>query len=241
MYSYSGVFAGVTLSFCFLHEGTASFYGGDLTPCAFSENCIRIPPSECAEWQGRWGMKDPAYAEYVLSCSYACDALMRRDRIVFHGAAFRWHQRAWLFSAPSGTGKTTQLKNWQRLFGGEMEIMNGDKPILELCADGHVLVRPYPWKGKEGLGRDDITAPLGGIILLRQDRENRIARATPARLPEAFSGAIIPALPTRRTCSTPPGSWRGSCASPRYGFCGTWATRTPPASPIGRCAGRAFE
>ena len=188
MYSYSGVFAGVTLSFCFLHEGTASFYGGDLTPCAFSENCIRIPPSECAEWQGRWGMKDPAYAEYVLSCSYACDALMRRDRIVFHGAAFRWHQRAWLFSAPSGTGKTTQLKNWQRLFGGEMEIMNGDKPILELCADGHVLVRPSPWKGKEGLGRDDITAPLGGIILLRQDRENRIARATPGQAARSLFG-----------------------------------------------------
>ena len=176
MECYTGEFGGVKLSFRFHFQETAAFYGEALQSCNCSEHGIEIPESERLEWMTQWKLTDPIFAEYMLSCSYACDALMNRDRMVFHGASFLWRGRAWLFSAPSGTGKTTQLRNWERLYGEEITILNGDKPILELCGDGSVLVHPSPWKGKEGLSRDDIRAPLGGIILLRQDGENQITR-----------------------------------------------------------------
>ena len=178
MYCYTGRFAGVLLVFNFRYEKTADYYVGVLHPCTNTENGIIIPKKACEEWMQRWHIVDPAYAEYVLSCSYACDSLMKKNRIIFHGATFLWHKKAWLFSAPSGTGKTTQLLNWKRIFGDEIVILNGDKPILELCEDGSILTHPSPWKGKEGLGRDDLIAPLGGIIYLRQENENRITRMT---------------------------------------------------------------
>ena len=89
-----------------------------------------------------------------------------------------WNGKAYFFSAPSGTGKTTQLRLWKKLFKDEVEIMNGDKPILEIT-DTSILVHSSPWKGKEKMGRDDITAPLGGIIFLRQDQCNVIQRLDP--------------------------------------------------------------
>ena len=53
--------------------------------------------------------------------------------------------------------------------------MNGDKPVLG-AIDGKIMVYPSPWKGKEGLGDDSLSAPLGGIIILEQGKENRIER-----------------------------------------------------------------
>lgn len=197
MYCYSGTFAGHLLSFCFQYQETATFYGNALLPDSCSDNCVHIPQTVLANWQKQWKVEDPAYAEYVLSCNYACDALMHRDCIVFHGASFLWHDKAWLFTAPSGTGKTTQLRNWETLFGREIAILNGDKPILQLCADGSILVHPSPWKGKEGLGKDDIIAPLGGIILLQQARENHIRRMDPSEAVRLLFGRSYSTFSTK--------------------------------------------
>ena len=176
MYYYKSRLAGVETTFAFHHEKTVAFYRGTLQPCEPCSTCIVVPPESIEHWQRHWSITDPAYVECLLSCHYACDALMHARRVVFHGASFLWRGRAFIFSAPSGTGKTTQLKLWKENFGTEIEIMNGDRPILEVLDSGGVLVHPSPWKGKENMGRDDLTAPLGGIIVLRQDRSNRMER-----------------------------------------------------------------
>lgn len=196
MYCFTGTFAGAELLFAFHYRETAAFYGEALLPCSRGEHCIVIPSEDIALWQDRWRIPDPAYAEYVLSCSYAGDALMKENRAVFHGASFLWRNRAYLFSAPSGTGKTTQLRLWKSLYGSEMEILNGDKPILEVCQTGEILVHPSPWKGKENLGRDDIIAPLGGIIILRQDGQNSIVRVPPSEAAGKLFGRLYAAFST---------------------------------------------
>ena len=189
MNCYTGCFAGIPLCFSFHHQAAAGFYGDVLHACAPRSDCIAVPPEEIRLFMKRWSGPDPAYMEYTLSCSHACDVLMRDRRVVFHGAAFLWHGRAYLFSAPSGTGKTTQLKLWKEMFGAEVEILNGDKPILELT-DRDVLVHPSPWKGKEGLGRDDLVAPLSGIVLLQQDSSNSIAPISGAEAAAKLFGRI---------------------------------------------------
>ncbi len=111
--------------------------------------------------------------EYHLLHLPVSNALLPFDRCVFHGTAILWRDKAWLFSAPSGTGKTTQYRQWRRLYRSEIRIINGDKPILQLCDDGTIMVHPSPWKGKERMGCM-LKAPLGGIIYLEQGKENTI-------------------------------------------------------------------
>ena len=113
--------------------------------------------------------------EYFLLHLVVSNALLPFNRCVFHGTAFLWHDKAWLFSAPSGTGKTTQFRQWRRLYRDEVKIINGDKPILQFCDDGTIMVHPSPWKGKERMA-SMLKAPLGGIIYLQQGKENTIER-----------------------------------------------------------------
>lgn len=136
---------------------------------------LSVTPEELAAARSAYapGSAD-AYIEFMELCVKASDALLAYDRAVFHGAAFRWRGKAWMLTAPSGTGKTTQYLRWKALCGADVQIINGDKPVLAF--DGkNITVCPSPWNGKEGMGQR-ISAPLGGIILLRQSGENRIRR-----------------------------------------------------------------
>ena len=180
MYDYSGILADTKLYFGFHYSDTAAYYGDTLTASPYiQEDRIIVPVEDIKEWMHRWNVRQAAYSEYVCSCSYACDRLLKSRRMVFHGAAMLWNDQAYIFSAPSGTGKTTQLKLWEKLFPAETTILNGDKPILDAGNPEKIMVYPSPWKGKEGYGRDDIIAPLGGIILLRQAAENSIKQLEP--------------------------------------------------------------
>lgn len=53
-----------------------------------------------------------------------------------------------------------------------------DKPFLSFH-DDEIILHPSPWAGKECLSQK-ITAPLGGIILLEQSKENKISRLNPS-------------------------------------------------------------
>lgn len=106
--------------------------------------------------------------------SKVSDVLLDTGCCMFHSLAFLWRDRAWLFTAPSGTGKSTQYFLWKRQFGSELRVINGDKPFLSVRGEKPEIL-PSPWKGKEKIA-NNIRAELGGIILLRQSRENRIRR-----------------------------------------------------------------
>lgn len=70
----------------------------------------------------------PEQVEYLELGPRVCDALLPYGRILFHGAAILWRGRVWVFTANSGTGKTTQYMLWKLCFGSEIKILNGDKP-----------------------------------------------------------------------------------------------------------------
>ena len=176
---YSGMFAGKELCFAFRHPETAAYYASWLRPCEPAENAVRVPPSDCEIWIRDYGMLDDGNTEFGMSVYRASDALISSDRCVIHGAAMLWRGKAWLFVADGGTGKSTQLRLWKELYGDEVRIMNGDKPVLFFADDGAVTVHPSPWKGKEEWGDDSLSAPLGGIILLRQGSENKIVSCSP--------------------------------------------------------------
>ncbi len=150
-----------------------------------AEKPLRVIPGESSEEPAEYltEKKNAFLMEAELSrlIERTGSVLLEYDRCIFHGTAFIWHQKAWIFTAPSGTGKSTQYVLWKDRYGNELSILNGDKPILEFGNDESVTVHPSPWKGKERMGTLQ-SAPLGGIIYLRQGIRNCVERL---QMPEA--------------------------------------------------------
>lgn len=63
--------------------------------------------------------------------------MMRRDALVLHCAYMQREGKAILFSAPSGTGKTTQATLWEKHRG--TRVVNGDKALIRRV-DGYAAV-----------------------------------------------------------------------------------------------------
>jgi len=141
-------------------------------------HCVSVGKSEYDDWIKMGNTRRDGFAEYSLLGCRTSEYLMNFNRFVFHSVAIRWHNRAWLIAAPSGIGKTTQYLNLNKMYPDEITIINGDKPIIELCNDGTAFVHPSPWTGKEHYGGAD-GAPLGGIFFLKHG-ENAIAEMQPS-------------------------------------------------------------
>ncbi len=115
----------------------------------------------------------------IESCESLCiyraigEQLPHFDRFVFHGAAIEYGGNAYLFTAPSGTGKTTHINLWKQYLGDKVDIINGDKPIIK--AGNISTVYGTPWAGKEGYQRNT-SAPLKAICILKQGKENKITK-----------------------------------------------------------------
>ena len=98
---------------------------------------------------------------------------------MLHAAFIRWQEKGILFTAPSGTGKSTQADLWEKYEGAE--ILNGDRAGLR-CIEGCWTAFGLPLAGSSYIYRNE-SAPADTIVVLRQSPENRIRRLGPA---EAF-------------------------------------------------------
>ena len=68
-----------------------------------------------------------------------CDRMPFYDMFLMHAAVVAVDGVAYIFTAPSGTGKTTHTMLWKKHFGDRAVIVNGDKPLIRL-QDGKVYV-----------------------------------------------------------------------------------------------------
>lgn len=118
------------------------------------------------------------YAEVL--CLYRCIAkqLPKFGCFVFHGAAISYGGKGYLFTAPSGTGKSTHIRLWRQYIGNSVDIINGDKPILKITQDS-CFVCSTPWAGKENWQKNRIL-PLGAICLLNRGTNNTISKENPS-------------------------------------------------------------
>lgn len=96
--------------------------------------------------------------------------------LMLHAAFIRWQGQGILFTAPSGTGKSTQAKLWEKY--EHAETINGDRAGVRLEKSGW-KVYGLPYAGSSGIYRNE-AAPLTAIIALRQAGENKIRRLTEA-------------------------------------------------------------
>ena len=102
--------------------------------------------------------------------------LLQFGGLMFHASAIAYEGKAYLFSGPSGVGKSTHTGLWQEAFGEKVQFINDDKPALR-CLNGRWYVYGTPWSGKSGINQN-IKVPLGGICFLKRGAENCIRRLT---------------------------------------------------------------
>lgn len=115
-----------------------------------------------------------SYLETLALYRKMAEQLVQEDVILMHGAVVAVDDRAYLFTAKSGTGKTTHIRRWLEAFGSRAVVVNGDKPLLRI-KDCGVTVYGTPWDGKEHLSRN-IALPLKAVCILERSEQNRIER-----------------------------------------------------------------
>ena len=127
--------------------------------------------------------KDP-FLERATIQRRVADRLLDRDTLMFHGSTVAVDGKAYLFTGPCGTGKSTHTRLWRELFGQRAIMVNDDMPFLQVTAEG-VLAYGSPWNGKHGLSAN-VCVPLQGICFLQRGTENRICPITPAQGKDAL-------------------------------------------------------
>ena len=101
--------------------------------------------------------------------------LLDHSGFLLHSSLIRYQNKAILFSAPCGVGKSTQADLWNRFRSAE--ILNGDRAGVRFsnhfwCAYG------MPFAGTSGIYQN-ASAPIAAVVTLDQGPENLIQRLRP--------------------------------------------------------------
>ena len=167
-----------TKEFCrdYLTDGQAAFMV-ETTPEDIAYERATSDQTAVAEERKPYPFSDN-YLETLAVYRKLAAGLSAYDTILFHGSVIAVDGEAYLFTAPSGTGKSTHARLWRELFGARAFMVNDDKPLLKI-SDSGVLAYGTPWDGKHRLSRN-VSVPLKAICLLERGAENEIAPCTPS-------------------------------------------------------------
>lgn len=116
-------------------------------------------------------------AKLVLNAMEAEHFIAVRQGILLHASYIRWRAGAILFTAPSGTGKSTQAELWCRYRGAE--LINGDR-VAVLAKDERVLACGIPFCGSSGVNKNE-TLPVYAIVYLSQGKTTQLSPLTGVR------------------------------------------------------------
>ena len=114
-----------------------------------------------------------AYLETLAVYRKIATIMPRYDVLLFHGSVIAVDEKGYLFTAPSGTGKSTHTRLWMEKFKEHAYMVNDDKPLLKIGET--VIAYGTPWDGKHHLSKNT-SVPLQGICILHQAKENHIER-----------------------------------------------------------------
>ncbi len=129
------------------------------------------------------------YIESICAYRNIVKAIIPFNAFMLHGATFKIDGRCLSFVAKSGTGKTTHMKLWMKLFGDRITVVNGDKPIIRFKDDIPVAYGT-PFMGKEGDGCRT-SAPLTDICFIERSSVNSVQPLPPQEAADLIFNQII--------------------------------------------------
>ncbi|MGN1317940.1 MAG: hypothetical protein ACI4VF_02920 [Lachnospirales bacterium] len=129
--------------------------------------------------------------EYIFTGAAFYEALLHFNGFMLHSSGVVKDGYAYLFSADSGTGKSTHTELWQKYFGEDNAvIINDDKPAIRMV-DNELYVYGTPWSGKTDKNLN-MRVPIGAIVFLERSVNNNwvkeisVAEAIPLILEQTF-------------------------------------------------------
>lgn len=129
----------------------------------------------CAEREGREPLKSSDdYREELAVYRKIAEKMPDYNTVLFHGSVIAVDGQGFLFTAKSGTGKSTHTRLWREYFGDKAIMVNDDKPLLKITDNG-VIAYGTPYNGKHQLGCN-MSVPLKALCIITRGEKNRIVR-----------------------------------------------------------------
>lgn len=123
---------------------------------------------------------DNAYLETLAVYRKICKCLLDKNIILFHGSVVSVDGVGYLFTAKSGTGKSTHTRYWCEYFKDRALMINDDKPLIEI-KDDCVIVYGTPWDGNHRLS-NNTKVKLKSICVLNRGEENYITKVNSSEI-----------------------------------------------------------
>ena len=149
-----------------------------------------IKPINKHYYEVRYLVGEERYIDYsrnIIDIMNIEQVLNAYNTFILHSSFIKWQDKAIIFSAPSGTGKSTQADLWEKYENAE--IINGDRTGIRK-RDGHWTAYGLPIAGSSGIYKNK-KAEISHIILLKQGKENKLTKLSPR---EAFVKMYIETL-----------------------------------------------
>ena len=158
------------------------------------------------------------YLETLAVYRKIAEKMPEYDTILFHGSCVAVDGEGYLFTAKSGTGKSTHTRLWRELFGGRAVMINDDKPLIRI-SEGGATIYGTPWDGKHRLSTN-VGVPLKALCILERAEKNSIRRisayeAFPMLMQQSYRPAGAAAMDKTLTLidrlASTVGLWRLGC------------------------------
>lgn len=111
--------------------------------------------------------------EYMWTGEAFYNELLKHDGMMLHSSCVEKDGYAYLFSAKSGTGKSTHTHLWLKNLEGT-RIINDDKPALVL-ENGKWYACGTPFSGKTD-ENVDVKVPIRALVFLHRSEKNEVKR-----------------------------------------------------------------
>ncbi len=134
---------------------------------------IEIPREYYEKKHGMYPKLSDEIIEYMGVSTAFYKKLLSYNGMMIHASAVAYKGNAYLFSAPSKTGKSTHTEMWQKVFGKENAlIINDDKPAIRKI-NGVYYAFGTPFSGKYDISINR-GFPIKGICFIRRSDKNEI-------------------------------------------------------------------
>lgn len=114
---------------------------------------------------------------------------VEKKGVILHASYIIWNEKAILFTAPSGIGKSTQAELWKTLKGAK--IINGDRVIIRKDNDDcEAWGLPYAGSSKYC---ENVKSTLDAIVYLSQAEHTQIERISGSKaFRKVWEGCSVP-------------------------------------------------
>ncbi len=169
-----------------MYDRSRKYLGGDSEKKA--DITVDLTEAFTAEKHKKFPQLTLDECRYVWSGELFYTKLLEFDGLLLHSSAAEKDGRAYLFSAKSGTGKSTHTHLWQKYLDN-VSIINDDKPAVRKI-NGKFYACGTPFSGKNDESENRLV-PVRAIVFIERAADNSIEPITPKEAIPLFMSQTV--------------------------------------------------